>query len=222
MARPVHEIGGILAIVNRELGVEPEAKRVFAQKARSDAMESARIGRRRLRGGLRRELAAEQPLYAAAKLGRGAARKGREHDALGISAGQDERRHPMRKHRRFPRASARDDEQRPRSFRIAEAIVDRELLLGIEIDGWARANQGERHGSTQPCFSLCSQGANVGHRISECADQPEVPSARALATAQKPVFQTSREGRSWRRNCDHSLRDADRSGGDILAAALGP
>src|ERR1700733_12125927 len=64
----------------------------------------------------------------------------------------------MREHRRLARACAGDDEQRPGAFRRAKPILPRKVLLGIEIDGRARANRGERHGSTQPCFPLCSQG----------------------------------------------------------------
>ena len=47
----------------------------------------------------------------------------------------------MREHRRLPRAGAGDDEQRPGALRVADPMLDRELLLGIEIDGGARANQ---------------------------------------------------------------------------------
>ena len=157
VARPVHEIGRILAVVDGELRIEPEARRIFAQEARAKGVERSRIGRRRGGRRLGRETAGEQPFDPAAKLRRRSARKGRKHDALRIGAREDKRRHPVREHRRLARARASDDEQRPETLRIADPVLDRELLLGIEIDGRARANQGERHGSTQPCFSLCSQ-----------------------------------------------------------------
>jgi hypothetical protein len=36
-------------------------------------------------------------------------------------------------------------------------MLDGELLLGIEFNRGRRANQGERHGSRESCFVLCSQ-----------------------------------------------------------------
>ena len=101
MTRPVHKITRILAVMNGELRIEPEPHRIFAQEPRADGVKRPRIGRRRRGGGLRRKTPGEQPLDPAAKLRRGAARKGGEHDALRIGACEDERRHPMREHRRL-------------------------------------------------------------------------------------------------------------------------
>src|SRR3984885_7105772 len=157
MARPVYKVGRILAVMDGELRIEAKPRRIFAQEPRAEAMERSRIGRRRSSRGFRRQAPGEQTLDATAQLRGGAARKGGEHDALRVGAREDERRHPMRQHRRLARARAGDDEQRPGAFRLADSILHRELLLGIEFDGRARANQGERHGSTQPCFLLCSQ-----------------------------------------------------------------
>ena len=82
MARPVHQVGRILAVVDGELRIEAEARRVFAQEPRADGVEGAGIGGRGGGGGLGREAAREQPLDPAVELGRGAAREGRQHDAL--------------------------------------------------------------------------------------------------------------------------------------------
>src|SRR5580698_8147786 len=70
MTRPVHEVGRILAVVDGELRVEPEARRIFAQEPRADGVEGSRIGRRRRGGRLWRETAGEQAFDAAAKLRR--------------------------------------------------------------------------------------------------------------------------------------------------------
>ena len=86
MAPPVHEVGGILAIMDGELRIEPEARRIFAQEPRADGVKRSRIGRRRRGGRLRRETAGKQPFDPAAKLRRRPARKGGEHDALRIGA----------------------------------------------------------------------------------------------------------------------------------------
>ena len=158
MPRPIHKIGRILAVMDGELRIEPEAARIFAQESGADGVECPRIGRRRRCGGLRRETAGEQAFDTTAKLSRRAPREGREHDALRVGTREDERRHPMRQHRRLTRPRAGDDEQGPCALRIVDPIVDQELLLGIEFNGGARANRGERRAKTQSCFALCSQG----------------------------------------------------------------
>ena len=140
MARPIHEIGRVLAVVDGELRIEPDALCIFAQQARADGVEGARPGGDGGRGGFGRKTARDDPLDAPVELGCGSAREGREHDALGIGAGEDERRDPMRKHRRLARPCPRDHEQRPRAQRIADPV----------LDGGICANQGERHGPTQP------------------------------------------------------------------------
>ena len=158
MPRPVHQIGRILAVVDGELRIEAETRRVFAQEPRADGVERAGIGGRGGGRGFGRQAAGEEPLDPPAELRRGAAREGREHDALRIGAGEDERRHPMGEHRRLARARAGDDEQRPGPFGLADPVLDRELLLGVEFDHRRRANQGERHGATQPCFAFVRKG----------------------------------------------------------------
>ena len=86
MPRPVHEVGRILAVVDGELRIEAEPRRIFAQELRADGVERARVGRRRGGRGLGREAPGEQPLDAPGKLRRRAARKCREHDALRIGS----------------------------------------------------------------------------------------------------------------------------------------
>ena len=133
--RPVHQVRRILAVVDGELRIEAEPRRVFAQELCADGVERPRVSRRRGGGRLGRETAGEQALDAPAKLGRRAAREGREHDALRIGAGEDERRDPMREHRRLARPRARDDEQGPGTARIADPVLDGDQLLRIELDG---------------------------------------------------------------------------------------
>ena len=158
MARPVHEVGRILAVVDGELWVEAEPDGVFAQEASANGVERARIGRRRRLGRLGRQTPREEPLDPPAKLRRRAAREGGEHDALRIGAGEDERCDPMRQHRRLAGARAGDDEQRPGAARVADPVLDGDHLLRIEIDRGRGANQGERHGPRESCFAVCSQG----------------------------------------------------------------
>ena len=42
----VHQVGGILAIVNREIGIEPDLVSIVAQQPRADAVEGAGPGQR--------------------------------------------------------------------------------------------------------------------------------------------------------------------------------
>ncbi len=150
--RPVHQIRRILAVVNGELRIEAEARRILAQEPRADGVEGARIGRRRRRRGLRRKTARQQPLHPPAELRRRATRERRQHDALRIGAGEDQRRDPMREHRRLARPRPRDDEQRPGTRWIADPVLDRELLRRIELDDGRGANQGKRHGREATMF----------------------------------------------------------------------
>ena len=150
-----------------ELRIEAEPGRIFAQEARADCVERAGVGGRRGGGRLGRETPGEEPLDPPTKLRRRAPREGGEHDALRIGPGEDQRRYPMRQHRRFPRARACDDKQRPGSARIADPVLDGEPLLGVELDGRARANQGERHGSRESCFLLCSKGGGHAATLGE-------------------------------------------------------
>jgi len=147
MARPVHEIGRVLAVMDGELRIEPDALRIFAQQARADGVEGARPGGDGGRGGFGRKTARDDPLDAPVELGCGSAREGREHDALGIGAGKDQRRDPVREHRRLPRARAGDDKERRRATELTEPVLDRPLLLRVELDGCVGANQCEGHGS---------------------------------------------------------------------------
>ena len=74
--RPVHEVGRVLAVVDGELRIEAETRRIFAQEPRADGVKGARIGGRGGGGGLGRQMAGEKPLDAPAELGsrRGAKR----------------------------------------------------------------------------------------------------------------------------------------------------
>ncbi len=134
MPGPVHQIGRILAVVNGELRIKPEPRRILAQQPRADGVESARIGRRRRGRGLRSKTPRQQPLDAPAELRRRATRERRQHDPLRIGAGEDERGDPVREHRRLARPRPGDHEQRPGTGRIADPVLDREHLGRVELD----------------------------------------------------------------------------------------
>ena len=147
MAGPVHEIGRVLAVMDGELRIEPDALRIFAQQARADGVEGARPGGDGGRGGFGRKPARGDPHDAPVELGCGSAREGREHNALRIRAGKDQRRDPVREHRRLPRARSGNDKEGRRAVRLTEPVLDRPLLLRVELDGGVGANQSKGHGS---------------------------------------------------------------------------
>ena len=86
-------------------------------------------------------------LDASVELGCGSAREGREHNALRIRAGKDQRRDPVREHRRLPRARSGNDKEGRRAVRLTEPVLDRPLLLRVELDGCVGANRCDGHES---------------------------------------------------------------------------
>ena len=146
-----HQVGRILAVVDGEGGIEADARRVFAQQPRADRMEGAAVARRRRRGGLGGEAAGEDALDAAVELGRGAAREGRQHDALGVDAGKHEMGEAMGERRRLADPRAGDHQQR------LLAMLDRQPLRVVQRVGRVGANRGERHGARGTRFGVCSQ-----------------------------------------------------------------
>jgi MmyB-like transcription regulator ligand binding domain len=91
MADQVHQVGGILAVVDRELGIKPDLVGVVAQQARADAVKRAGPGQciRHDAGIVAHHLAGDafDPLR---HLGCRSAREGHQQDAARIGAIDDE------------------------------------------------------------------------------------------------------------------------------------
>ena len=134
MAHEIHQIGGILAVVDGEGRREPDRLGVFAQEPRADGVERAGpahgVGRR---GAVRRHEGGDDPLDPPRHLRRRAARERQQHDAARIGPLRDQPRHPMRQGRRLARAGAGDDEQRPRLRERQPAMLGGAALLRIEL-----------------------------------------------------------------------------------------
>ena len=97
-------------------------------------------------------------LDASVELGCGSAREGREHNALRIRAGKDQRRDPVREHRGLPRACAGNDKKRRRAAGLTEPMLDRALSSAAAL---ARISARDMdRGET--CFLFCSKGAWFG------------------------------------------------------------
>ncbi len=176
----IHQIGRILAVVDGELRIEPEPRRIFANEPRADGMERAGVGRRRTRRRLGCELALQQPLHPPVQLGRRAAREGRQHDALRVGAFENEMRDAMRERVGLARPGAGDDEER----RLI--VLDREALRLVEVveeagsesgrRAWREGNMGRGWGQAvgRPTVRPASQG-KVGIRITPIEVITEAP-----------------------------------------------
>ena len=113
--RQIQEVGGILAVVDGEIGIEPDVERLLAQKPRADAVERAGPGQRvgqNVRACAER-LLADAPHPRNHFAGRRAARKRHQQDAAGIGAADDQMGDAMRQRAGLARARAGDDQQRP-------------------------------------------------------------------------------------------------------------
>ena len=118
----VHQVGGVLAVVDRERRRKADLLGVLAQKPRPDAVERARpgergIGERGVRAGNHRHDTAD----AAAHLGGGAARERQQQNAARIGAVDDQMSDAMRQRVGLARAGAGNDKQRPAACRPASA-----------------------------------------------------------------------------------------------------
>ena len=110
----VHQVGGILAVMDREGGIEADLLGIFAQQPRADAVERARPRSAR-RPSTARAVAqhlARDALDAPRHFGRGAAREGHQQDAARIGAVDDQMRDAVRQRVGLARARAGDDQQR--------------------------------------------------------------------------------------------------------------
>ena len=132
MADEVHEIGGVLAVVDRKRRIKPDLQRIVAQQTRADAVERAGPGQRI---GDYRCVAAEHldgnALDAPGHLGRSAARERHQQDAAGIGALDDQMRDAVGQRIGLAGPGAGDDQQRPGN--AAVAVHDRQALLGVEL-----------------------------------------------------------------------------------------
>ena len=145
MADQVHQVGRVLAVVDREGGVETDLLGDIAQKPRADPVERAGPGHG---VGQHRGLVAHDPsadaLHPAGHLAGGPAREGHQQDAPGIGAIDDQVGDAVRQRVGLARPGAGDDQQRPGRVRPPRlhAMLDGLPLLGIqgvEVSGGGHA-----------------------------------------------------------------------------------
>ena len=132
MPHQVHQVGRILAVVDGEGRIEPDRAGVLAQQPRADAVERAGPGERHRRAG-RRQRDGDDALDAPGHLGRRAARKRHQQDAVGIGAVDDQMGDPMRQGVGLAGAGPGDHQQRPATGLVANAMLGRAPLVRIQL-----------------------------------------------------------------------------------------
>jgi hypothetical protein len=148
----VHQVRGVLAVVDGERAVEPDQRRELAQQPRADGVERARP----------RQAAAQHPrvgsehvrgdaLDAALHLGGGPARERQQHDAARIGATDDQVGDAMRQRVGLAGPGAGDDEERRRVGERRAGELDRAPLVRIELGKTGIHRQpGANQSDTQP------------------------------------------------------------------------
>ena len=145
VADEVHEVGGILAIMNGEGRADPDPLGIFAQQPRADAVEGPGPGQRRARGG-RAEARhrSDDPLDTPRHFRRRPAREGHQQDATRVGAVDDQIGDAMRKGVGLAGARAGDDEQRRALLALPRGIGRREPLVRVQ-----RVEPGGVHAANQ-------------------------------------------------------------------------
>ena len=154
-ANEVHQVGGVLAVEDRECRIHAAALRVLAQQSRADAVEGPGPRQRRMRDA--RPPFAEprhDAFHAPGHLDRRAARKRQQEDRARIDAIGHQAGHAMRERVGLAGSRAGDDQQRA-AVRAVEPVARGRALVRIEtgeeaIDsgrGWIdRKRRGGRGG----------------------------------------------------------------------------
>jgi hypothetical protein len=123
----VHQVGRILAIVDGEVGMEPDLLGIVAQQPRADAVEGARPGQRVGHdvGALTHHLSRD-PLHPPRHLGCGPARECHQQNPARIGAIDDQVGDAMRQGVGLARSGTRDDEERcpGRAVLCLDAMLD--------------------------------------------------------------------------------------------------
>ena len=131
----IHQVGGILAVMDGEGGIDADPLGIFAQQPRADAVEGAGPGERVAhdRGVVLAQHFSGDALDPAGHLGGGAAGKRHQQDAARIGAGDDQMRDAVGERIGLAGTGAGNDEQGGAHGRaIGHAMLHGAALLRIE------------------------------------------------------------------------------------------
>ena len=157
MADQIHQVGGILAVMDGEGRLQSDPGRVFAQQPRADGMEGAGPGQharertretsaqRSARQPVRAEGLLADALHPPCHLDGGAPRKRHQKDAAGIDAAGDQMHHAVGEGAGLARSRPRDHQEGRRGVGhrctdavladavLANTVLDRAALVGVEL-----------------------------------------------------------------------------------------
>jgi hypothetical protein len=134
MPDQIHKVGGILAIVNREVGIKADLVGIFAQQPGPDAMKGAGPGQRVGHDvGALADHPSRDPLYPPRHLGGGAARERHQQNPPRIGAVDDQVGDAVRQRVGLARTCSRDDEERRprRAVLLPNAMLNGAPLFGV-------------------------------------------------------------------------------------------
>ena len=130
----VHQVGGILAVVNGERGIETDLLGVLAQQPRADAVEGAGPGERvRHNRSIVAQHLARDPLDPLRHFGGRPPRECHQQDAPGVGAVDDQMRHAVCQRVGLAGSSAGDHQKRRAPARFGRAMLDGAPLFRIEV-----------------------------------------------------------------------------------------
>ena len=147
MAHEIHQIGGILAIVDGEGRRKPDGFRIFAQQPRADGVECAGPGQAIGYGASSAVELDEDQIDPPHHFRRGAPRESQQHDAPRIGALLDQPGHAMRQRRGLAGARAGNDQQRAGLGQRQAAMLDGAALLRIELFQASSQHRCDRSGA---------------------------------------------------------------------------
>jgi len=130
----VHQVSGILAVVDGEFARKPNIERVFAHQPGADGVKGAGPGQRVGHdAGLVAECLRCDALDPALHFGGGPAREGEQHHAAGIGAVDDQMSDAVRQRVGLAGTGTGDDQQRRRGVKGTVAMLDGAALLGVQF-----------------------------------------------------------------------------------------
>ena len=134
MADQIHQVGGILAVVDGEGRIEADALGVFPQQPRPDAVKRTGPAQGvRHDAGVVTEHLARDPLDPPRHFRGGTAREGHQQDAAWVGAADDQVRDAVGEGIGLARSGAGDHQQwRPDGGGRPDAVLDGAPLLRIE------------------------------------------------------------------------------------------
>ena len=132
MPDQVHQVGGVLAVVNGKAGIEADLFGIVAQEPRADAVKGAGPGERAGHdAGIRSKHLRANPIDAPGHFGRGAAREGHQQNTARVGAIDDKVRDAVGERVGLARTRSGNDKKRHgrRAGVFPNAVFDRPSLF---------------------------------------------------------------------------------------------